>query len=350
LLFTDLQEKQTDLRYPNGYRHDDSLKVLRNKLSVAELYVMDEHALAMAANVSLTKPSSILASLPFVGLPSEATWIEFDNFHARAATAALGSPNIKHKTAIAEVLRSGFLMYLDEDAETGKKDIVIEYAHKDRHPSTPDAVSDLAPIIGRFSLRDTDEFRLPFFPTLPRDKSIPTKGRVRQHLEILEKDPAEAAAYMELHARFSWEPHPDLRQLARSVATLMGEDNVTRVEENQAGDLERVFMMHVLPSLILLNCRNAVTRDYSPAPDRLNKKRKEKGRPPIREYTTVKVHLSGAAQRAMRDQGLTLANARDGSFVIGHFKVRKSGIFWWGFHMRGGGPVSGTRRVRVLTA
>ena len=132
MLFNEVDEKQTDLVYPDGYRADDSLRLLRNKLSVAALYVMDEQACAMAVNVSLTKPSSILASIPFVLLPAEATWIEFDNLQARRATAALGSPNVRAENAVAEVLKSGFLMYMDVDERRGKKDIVIEYVHKDR--------------------------------------------------------------------------------------------------------------------------------------------------------------------------------------------------------------------------
>jgi hypothetical protein len=210
--------------------------------------------------------------------------------------------------------------------------------------------TDIAPVIGRFSLKDTDEFRMPFFPPLPRDKSVPTKGKFRQHQDLLAKNPAEAGAYAELFSRFSWEPHPDLKRLARSVRSLMGETNVARVEDDQGNELERIFLMHVLPCLILLNCRNAVTREITPAPDRLNKKRKEKGRLPIREYATIKVHLSGSARRAMAKAGVSLSGMRDGSFVIGHFKIRKTGIWWWGFHMRSGGPSGGTRRVKVLTA
>ena len=209
---------------------------------------------------------------------------------------------------------------------------------------------DIAPVIGRFSLADTDEFRPTDFPAIPRDNSVPSSGKVRQHLDLISRDPEEAAAWLELHARFSWEPHPDLKRLAASVTKLMGPVGVAKVEHNQAGDLERVFLNLVLPSLILLNCRNAVERQFTPAPDRLNKQRAKKGKAPIREFTTVKVHLSGSQKRAMEKEGVSVASARDGSFVMGHFKVRKTGIFYWGFHMREGGPRSGPRRVRVLTS
>ncbi|WP_327211155.1 hypothetical protein [Rhizobium leguminosarum] len=354
MLFTEIKEKQSNLVYPNGYPHDRSLEQIRRKVDNAGIFVLDEQACAMAANVSLTKPTSIIASLPFVKLPAEYTWIEIDNLAIRRATAALGSPNLKTDNAAVEIVRSAFLMYMDVDEAKGRKDLVIEYVHKDRPfsgrlPDGREAVLDLAPVIGRFSLADTDEYTPVDFPTLPRDTSIPTAGKVRQHLNLLEKDPAEAAAWKELWSRFEWRPHPDLRMLARSFASLMGESKVAMVEDDQGDELRRMFVTQILSALILLNCRNAVTTERVPAPERLNKKRLKQKRAPIPEYRTVKVHLSGAAKRAWSERGLSSSQVRDGAFVVGHFKVRKSGIYWWGFHMRGGGP-SSTRRIGVITA
>lgn len=356
MLFTDIQESQSELRYPNGYRHDDSLNPIRRKIAYASLYIMDDQALAMAANVALTKPTSILASLPFVALPDDMIWIEYANFQARKAAADMGSPNLRAENAVVQVLRTGFLLYIDEDEQTGKKDLVMEYVHKDRPfegrlPDGRESITDIAPVIGRFSLRDTDEYKLPYFPAIPRDPTVPVAGKMKQFHQLLEKDPAEAAAWHELRSRLTWEAHPDLAPLRRTVAAMMGEDRVEMMEEDQAGDMERAFLNQILPGLILLNCRNAVEREVVPAPERLNKQRAKKGRPAIRAYTTVKVHLSGSARRAMASAGQTLASARDGAFVIGHFKVRKTGIFFWGFHMRGGGPTKpGPRRVKVMTA
>lgn len=355
MLFTEIKEKQSNLVYPNGYPHDRALEEIRRKVDLAGIYVLDEKACAMAANVSLTKPTSIIASLPFVKLPSEYTWIEIDNLAIRRATAALGSPNLKTENAMVEIVRSAFLMYMDVDEAKGRRDLVIEYIHKDKPYSGRmrdgrEAVTDLAPVIGRFSLADTDEFRPVDFPTLPRDTSIPTSGKVRQHLTLLEKDPAEAAAWQELYNRFEWRPHPDLKMLVESVATLMGRSGVARVEADQAEELQRLFVTQILSALILLNCRNAVVTERVPAPDRLNKKRVKLKRSPIPEYRTVKVHLSGSAKRAWAEQGVSSTKIRDGAFVIGHFKVRKSGIYWWGFHMRGGGPTRKTRRIGVITA
>lgn len=355
MLFTEIKEKQSTLVYPNGYPHDRSLEEIRRKVDKAGIYVLDEQACAMAANVSLTKPTSIIASLPFVKLPSAYTWLEIDNLAIRRATAALGSPNLKTNNAAVEIVRSAFLMYMEIDDAKGRKDLVIEYIHKDkpysgRMSDGRDAVLDLAPVIGRFSLADTDEFTPVDFPALPRDTSIPTAGKVRQHLNWLEKDPAEAAAWQEIYNRFEWRPHPDLRLLARSFASLMGEPKVAMVEADQGDELRRMFITQILSALILLNCRNAVVEERVPAPERLNKKRLKLKRAPIPEYRTVKVHLSGAARRAWSERGLSSSQVRDGAFVIGHFKVRKSGIFWWGFHMRGHGPSTPTRRVGVITA
>lgn len=345
MLFTDIMEPQSKLVYPDGYAHDRSLDALREKVKTAELYVLDEQAVAMAANVSVTKPSSIIAALPFVKIPFERIWIEFANQQLRAATLDLGSPNIRDEIHRYHVERSGFLLYMDHDAE----DLVIEYVHRDKTPEGMQ-VTDMAPVIGRFSLAKTDEYSVEEFPSLPRTTAPLTTGKFREHQKIIEKNPGEAAAEHELHNRLRTMPHPASRRLVQSVEMMMGPAAVKQVQEGQSGDLRRMFSSLVLPALILLNCRNAVDQERVPAQEKLNKKRAQKGRPPILEYRMVKIHLSGNRRRALARQGVSTV-ATTGALVIGHFKVRKSGIYWWGFHMRNGGPGGvGPRRVNVLTA
>lgn len=345
MLFTDIMEPQSKLVYPDGYAHDRSLDGLRERVKTAEVYVLDEQACAMAANVSVTKPSSILAALPFVKLPFERIWIEFANQHVRAATADLGSPNIRDAEHQYQIVRTGFLLYMDVEAQ----DIVVEYVHRDRTPNGDEA-TDMAPVIGRFSLATTDEYSVEEYPSLPRTTEVVTTGKFREYQKTIDKNPAEAAAQMELRNRLRTEPHPDAQRLIRSVESLMGRAGVDNVLQGQAGDLSRNFGTMILTALILLNCRNAVDQERVPAPDKLNKKRLQKGRPPILEYRMVKIHLSGNRRRALSRQGVSTA-ATTGALVIGHFKVRKSGIYWWGFHMRNGGPAGvGPRRVNVMTA
>ena len=132
------------------------------------------------------------------------------------------------------------------------------------------------------------------------------------------------------------------------MAARVGLERVHDLEVGQLNEMYRLFSMQVLPALILLNCRNAVDTELVAAPDKLNRKRAKKGKAPIPEHNIVKVHLSQARRRAYEARGGS-ANAARGGLVMGHFKVRKSGIYWWSPHWRGSPSDHVQDRTYVLT-
>jgi hypothetical protein len=93
MLIDDFKEFETGMTYPSGYRHDQCTRAVKKRISEAEVFVLDRDAVAMAAGVALSKPSSTLAALPWVRLPFERMWVEFSNQELREAMANLGSPN-----------------------------------------------------------------------------------------------------------------------------------------------------------------------------------------------------------------------------------------------------------------
>src|SRR3546814_607944 len=140
--------------------------------------------------------------------------------------------------------------------------------------------------------------------------------------------------------------HPDMDKGAGAMGLMRGTDRVDRIPELQAREAARLFFLQVLPALILLNCRNAVEREHVPAPDKLNKKRTARGRPPLVEHIVVKVSLNAKVRRRAEASGTGPGNWIRGTLVRGHFKVRKTGIFWWSPHARSGyGTVTRTHIV-----
>lgn len=331
LLFTDVMETLSDLVYPDGYRHDQALDRFRLRVKKARPFIFDEQAVAMAANVSQSKPSSILASLPFVRLPAPYMWIEFSNQHLRQAMHDLGSPNIRSERAVVDVERTAFLLWEDDGR------IMMEYVHRDR--AGDKTYTDLAPIVGMFDPSLDNKFAK--FSAFIATKASPMKeietygatGKVAQALKEL-RDPDQQMAKNELSARFSYSSHPDMERLRQSIRLIMTHDQIRQVELNQMEDMHWMFSGFVLPALILLNCRNAVDREVVEAPFKLNKQRAKKGKPLIEGYEFVKLHLSDATKRVYRRLGMSV-QSRSGGLVIGHFKVRKNGVWWWSPHWRG---------------
>jgi hypothetical protein len=88
----------------------------------------------------------------------------------------------------------------------------------------------------------------------------------------------------------------------------------------------------------LLNAKNINTIDINPSP-KLNKKRIKSGSLPFYSYKTLDIFLSKET-RKIRAKNIKnhlsnfIATKRLHS-VRGHFKIRKTGIYWWSSYQRG---------------
>lgn len=347
MLATEIFERSSHVVF--GYEHDRSLNGVRKRLQDAPKFILDPNAVTMAAGVALSKPSSILTALPFTRLPADPMWIEFANADAKEAMARLGSPNTQLPRGVTVIERSGFLLRYDKEG-----DILIEYVHRDRTPSG-DVLMDVAPIVGKLKIKDFDEVRHSLISALAsvfRENAAPekiAKGRVQEHLNKIHNDPHEADADLELDQRLSWISHVDLIGFKEILLRKLGSDQVAQIERDQGSELIRLFKLMILPTLILLNCRNAVDIEKVEAPEKLNKQRIKKGRPPIVEHSVVKVHLSETRRKVYASHGHNASIAR-GALVIGHFKVRRGGrIFWWSPHWRGS-PSSADMKTYIVTS
>ena len=89
----------------------------------------------------------------------------------------------------------------------------------------------------------------------------------------------------------------------------------------------------ILAVIGLLNARNAV--EVEPIDYRkLNRARVKRGRAPLYEYKTLKI----AHRQKRYVEGSGAHNSYEpmrGHFVRGHFKTRKTGVYFWHPHARG---------------
>lgn len=85
--------------------------------------------------------------------------------------------------------------------------------------------------------------------------------------------------------------------------------------------------------LIVLNSRNLVSVSEPTDMSKVNKSRRILGRPPLAEFRTVKINLSKVGAR--KADAAESENRMREHIVRGHFKVRKSGVFWWSPFIRG---------------
>lgn len=85
--------------------------------------------------------------------------------------------------------------------------------------------------------------------------------------------------------------------------------------------------------LAMLNSRNCVEREPIDL-RKLNKAREKRGKSALLDYTKVKLVLSRSQGRAARAAGIDRQGPGLHS-VRGHFKVRKTGVYWWHDFERG---------------
>lgn len=354
MLFTEIFEKQDTTPVIDGITPDSLLDPIRARMKEAQYFVFDEQAVAMAANVAQSKPSSIIACLPFVKLPAPLLWIEFSNQHLRHAMGLMGSPNIRGERHTVDIERTGFLLW-EEDGQ-----IVMDHVHRDRLPGggtivtvsnvrfafDPDVTSRRHQMTA--SMSHFIEKLMPDDVSSSDEADLLVSGKLAKRAKQIEKDDFEAIATKQLSWRFSMTPHPDQKKFRQAMLSIVPERQLALMEADQTNDAFRIFVNLVLPGLILLNCRNAVRREVVPAAERLNKQRVKKGKPPIEGYQYVRLHLTPKKKRLYEQHGIS-TSIPSGGVVIGHFKVRDSGIFWWNPHWRGSDASVGRKKIYVMT-
>jgi hypothetical protein len=92
---------------------------------------------------------------------------------------------------------------------------------------------------------------------------------------------------------------------------------------------------HMIATLVLMNSKNCVEVRPVEPPAKLNKARLKQGKTELLPYSTVEITLNRAAQRAGAGASASEREAMRLHLVRGHFKVRKTGVFWWHHFMRG---------------
>lgn len=104
---------------------------------------------------------------------------------------------------------------------------------------------------------------------------------------------------------------------------------VERAQADWAG--EPWFWMAVLA---LLNSRNGASVTAGDDRTKLNRARAKGGKPALVDYHVLTVRLNKAERAAMRAGEVTHASMR-AHVVRGHFKLRKTGLYWWRPFVRG---------------
>lgn len=138
----------------------------------------------------------------------------------------------------------------------------------------------------------------------------------------------ETAAMIDIESRTLHMPCPYYLEIMSMMKDQLPRDEIIKMAvQDWKGEI-----MYWMGVVALINGRNVSVVEPGPDRSKLSKARVKKGKLPLMDFSVCKIAPRIAA--AYRGGSGSGSGVRT-HFVRGHFKARKTGIFWWTDHMRG---------------
>jgi hypothetical protein len=325
---------------------------VRDAIAKAPRYVLDRAATMMVQNTTLSKPSAFLKALPICRLPAPTIWVEIV-FEDRAQWLReadrrnlIRSQHIDNSSAPS---RLGFLLSEREVGDERIIDVQLCWSHNPPHIDI--AMKGLMIAINKdtklLDPEHLDELRKHFVkPGFFQDGN--ETGRQM-------RDPRELEAGVELEGRMK----PYVPWFFKSTWDEISRDRDMYRKAQQSADYDMLSEWRfVLSLLTVMNSRNLIKTEPEIDVIKLNKARKAKGKPPLLSHRPITLNLSPVQKRRVTRYVYEVGKARranplEPQYVLGHWKVRATGVFWWTDHdrnLRGGSDAEAPPRTYKVTA
>lgn len=322
----------------------EELRAFSEAVGKAQRFVIADDVMAGALSVARKRPSSLLQAWDFVRPPFAQTWVEW-NFKAfcRARTGTVEPEDESRPTPD----RVGWLI-----SRVGEgKDYEIYAANLAWIQS---GMTNISVLMESFCVGSapeiTEEMRRDFERRLSVAIGLkceaPPKMTAEDARNLMEKNGAiyqGPANDSELQAMADVSNKMTLGVSMHRMyfyTRLLSEYKEGQIAEWQWKQLCDGFVedvkgegLYLAALLILLNSKNATQTSEPKTFDALNKKRKRFGKKPILSFSDVDVRIGSPSTAGGQSSEERAAMRRH--WVRGHFKVRKTGCFWWSPYARG---------------
>jgi hypothetical protein len=337
-----------------GYDIAGTMSALAHFIAKAERFEMSEDVVQACVSLVDTKPSALNAAMPLCRMPYDNMWIEYrgginahnntrdpltapiperQGFLIRSTgQGCVGFATVVwvHKTLpgldgvnVNAPFSSPFAIYFDWRPDGDVRE-TIRAMHKSMLRDFPRNDLERAALAGVIMWLEKI-----FLSTTPTEE-IKRFFMIRHGWKKFANNPVEIEAMRnaENHMLAGLSPFGVKLILEMLVATLENNnpEGAKQIFSNWLGDIqgEGVFMECFLA---MLNSRNCIERepvDFS----KLNKARQKRGKRPLLSYTKTKIVLSKTQARTASARGIEREAARL-HLVRGHFKIRRTGVYWW---------------------
>jgi predicted component of type VI protein secretion system len=302
--------------------HRAVFEEVKRAVASAVRFVLDREVVTAAHLVTEAMPSSILQGLPLCRLPYPTTWFEYAG-NDRPGFAELGSA-IPHRVGL-----------LCEAAPDSSDELTAHVIWRNERKG---GSLELCPVALLIDLSPEG--------CLARDPKVALQKRgavaeglqrvllasnQRHNLKIA-ANPRELEAALALSNRTFFVTSRYFAPLARAVIEHAGAAALEQLLTFSRANAESEAGL-LLGILMLLNTRNGTTRQPADLVE-LNAARVKRGVRPLLEHWTLTLRLSEAQSRSLARAGVAAHEMR-AHLVRGHFKIRRTGIYWWSPHIRG---------------
>jgi hypothetical protein len=339
---------------------------MRPYIKSAERFEVADDVARAAGDLVYSRPSCLAAALPLCRLPYDTMWIEY--------RGGLGPKQGSRKFDNAPVpSKQGVLIESMPGGQTGF--MTVAWLHKADCDHVESAVN-ISPISIYFDWRKDGDVR-----EIVRGahemiiKAIPSEaGRelVGIYREAIEKKWANYANTDAIQHLFTgsraWDKFIDNTREIEAMKVL-DHHAIPGISPHGAGliafILSRVTPEEVLEFMLkweadvqgegawvqcflaMLNTKNPCVEHEAIDITRLNKSRRKLGRAEFLPYRRTRLTLSRAQARMAAAHGIDREAAR-AHLVRGHFKIRRTGVFWWSSFLRGDAAKGSEKREEYI--
>lgn len=310
---------------------------LAQRVRSAPRFVLDRAAVHFLQNTAEMNPLRFLTALPICRMPYPRMWIEFtykdrDDWLKMAVTRGA---SVKENPEAYPPSRLGF--YLEQQDRVGR---FFHVTPVWSHPSSPAEIEKGFDPLSVSVCSLTQEIDA-------SDEATPDpahRARIRAALQDRLLHPQNENFDRYLHGSSDVELLCALEsRINVTIADFMLQFWLW-ISKHQADSMEKLRSFaefdllaewkFILALLISINSRNIIRLGEEINYDRLNKARIAKGKAPLLSHREIKLSLSRVQRNRM---GSDIGGHRDlaAHIVEGHWKVRKSGLYWWNTHARG---------------
>jgi hypothetical protein len=323
-------------------------------LQAERFEISDEVARACFELVD-SRPSALAAALPLCRLPYETMWLEWRGGLGNPVQTRPGAPVPERQGMLIESMQGqiGFMTLAwvhTHKVEIGQVNISPLAVYFDWRPEgdVRDAVRMAHEVFVKSLPPNARSWIEPYIESIERKWLSPSTPEAVSHFftgndawKKFHDSPREIEAMLEMDRHLSpgLSPHGAML-IALLLSSTAGNDKALRHvvqawEADMQGEASWIECF-----LAMLNSKNPVVEHHEVDMTGLNRQRVKRGRPEFLSYKKTRLTMSRSQYRIAGARGVDRETARQ-HLVRGHFKIRKSGVYWWAPFLRGD-PLRGT--------